>query len=88
MDMEAQISRRLRDPLTWAEASQLAKTVVAAVVAWALAVHVFGLSQAFMAPWAALLTVHITVFGSLRRAASRRAPLCSGCSSRSLDLTQ
>ena len=68
MEMEAQISRRLRDPLTWAEATQLAKTVVAAVVAWALAVHVFGLSQAFMAPWAALLTVHVTVFGSLRRA--------------------
>jgi hypothetical protein len=28
---------------------------------------VFGLEQAYLAPWAALLTVHATVFGSLRR---------------------
>ena len=46
--------------------SQLAKTVLAAVVAWVLAVHVFHLSQAFMAPWAALLTVQATVFGTVR----------------------
>jgi len=61
------VSHRLRDPLTWAGVSQLGKTVIAAVVAWVLAVHVFHLSQAFMAPWAALLTVHATVFGTLRR---------------------
>jgi uncharacterized membrane protein YgaE (UPF0421/DUF939 family) len=66
--MRAEISQRLRDPITWAEASQLAKTVGAAVVAWVIAVHVFHLSQAFMAPWAALLTVHATVFGTLTRA--------------------
>jgi hypothetical protein len=36
-----------------------------------LAVHVFGLSQAFMAPWAALLTVQGTVFGTLRRGAQQ-----------------
>jgi uncharacterized membrane protein YccC len=65
--MFAWVSARLRDPLTWASASQLAKTVVAAVVAWVLAVDVFHLAQAFMAPWAALLTVHATVFGTLRR---------------------
>ncbi len=69
--MQAQIVRRLRDPITWTEASQLAKTVGAAVVAWVLAVHVFHLSQAFMAPWAALLTVHATVFGTLQRAAQQ-----------------
>ncbi|MFZ1997531.1 MAG: FUSC family protein [Solirubrobacteraceae bacterium] len=69
--MQARISGRLRDPLMWAEASQLAKTVGAAVVAWVLAVHVFHLSQAFMAPWAALLTVHATVFGTLQRAAQQ-----------------
>jgi uncharacterized membrane protein YgaE (UPF0421/DUF939 family) len=69
--MQAQIAQRLRDPLTWTEASQLAKTVGAAVVAWVLAVHVFHLSQAFMAPWAALLTVHATVFGTLQRAAQQ-----------------
>jgi uncharacterized membrane protein YgaE (UPF0421/DUF939 family) len=66
--MRAEISQRLRDPITWAEASQLAKTVGAAVVAWVIAVHVFHLSQAFMAPWAALLTVHATVFGTFTRA--------------------
>jgi uncharacterized membrane protein YgaE (UPF0421/DUF939 family) len=69
--MQARVSRRLHDPITWAEASQLAKTVGAAVVAWVLAVQVFHLSQAFMAPWAALLTVHATVFGTLRGAAQQ-----------------
>ncbi|HEX3976644.1 MAG TPA: FUSC family protein [Solirubrobacteraceae bacterium] len=69
--MRAQIGHRLRDPITWTEVSQLAKTVGAAVVAWVLAVHVFHLSQAFMAPWAALLTVHATVFGTLQRAAQQ-----------------
>ena len=66
--MRARIPERLRDPIMWAEASQLAKTVGAAVVAWVIAVHVFHLSQAFMAPWAALLTVHATVFGTFKRA--------------------
>jgi uncharacterized membrane protein YgaE (UPF0421/DUF939 family) len=41
------------------------------VVAWIVAVHVFGLSQAFMAPWAALLTVHATVFGTVKRGAQQ-----------------
>jgi len=65
--MFARVSHRLRDPVTWAGVSQLGKTVLAAVVAWVLAVHVFHLAQAFMAPWAALLTVHATVFGTVRR---------------------
>ena len=60
------ISHRLRDPISWSTASQLAKTVLAAVVAWVLAVDVLHLSQAFMAPWAALLTVQATVFGTVR----------------------
>jgi uncharacterized membrane protein YgaE (UPF0421/DUF939 family) len=32
-----------------------------------LAVHVFHIEQAFLAPWAALLTVHATVYRTLRR---------------------
>jgi len=60
------ISHRMRDPVSWSNVSQLAKTVMAAVVAWVLAVDVFHLSQAFMAPWAALLTVQATVFGTVR----------------------
>src|SRR3954466_13409276 len=58
---------RLRDPVWWTNALQIVKTVLAAVVAWVLAVHVFDIEQAFLAPWAALLTVHATVFRTLRR---------------------
>jgi len=47
--------------------SQLGKTVAAAVAAWVLAVRVLHVGQAFMAPWAALLTVHATVYGTVRR---------------------
>jgi uncharacterized membrane protein YgaE (UPF0421/DUF939 family) len=65
--MFAWVSDRLGDPLSWAGASQLGKTALAAVVAWVVAVDVFHLGQAFMAPWAALLTVHATVFGTVRR---------------------
>ncbi len=59
--------RRLRDPVAWADASQLIKTALAAVIAWLLAVHVFHVEQPFLAPWAALLTVNATVFGTVRR---------------------
>src|ERR1700757_2345154 len=69
--MFARASHRLHDPVTWAGASQVGKTVIAAVVAWVLAVDVFHLAQAFMAPWAALLTVHATVFGTVRRGAQQ-----------------
>jgi len=69
--MREQVVQRLRDPIAWADAAQLAKTVGAAVAAWVLAVHVLHLSQAFMAPWAALLTVHATVFGTVRRGAQQ-----------------
>ena len=58
---------QLRDPVWWTNALQIVKTVVAAVVAWVLAVHVFHIEQAFLAPWAALLTVHATVYRTLRR---------------------
>jgi uncharacterized membrane protein YgaE (UPF0421/DUF939 family) len=73
MIMFAWIPRRLRDPLTWASVSQLVKTAIAAVLAWVLAVRVFHLGQAFMAPWAALLTVHATVYGTLRRGVQQAA---------------
>jgi uncharacterized membrane protein YccC len=58
---------RLRDPVWWTNALQIVKTVAAAVVAWVLAIHVFHIEQAFLAPWAALLTVHATVYRTLRR---------------------
>lgn len=53
---------RWHDPVVWTDAIQLAKTVVAAVVAWVLATHVLDLSQSFLAPWSALLVVHATVY--------------------------
>jgi len=71
--MFASAAHRLRDPVAWASVSQVVKTALAAVIAWVLAVHVFHLAQAFMAPWAALLTVHATVFGTLRRGLQQAA---------------
>ncbi|WP_182525050.1 FUSC family protein [Nocardioides dongkuii] len=53
---------RLRDPVFWTDVTQLVKTVVAVVASWVLATHVLDLSQSFLAPWAALLVVHATVY--------------------------
>jgi hypothetical protein len=63
----ASLRHRLRDPIMWTSVSQLLKTVLATVIAWILAARVFNLDQPYLAPWAALLTVHVTVFGTLRR---------------------
>jgi hypothetical protein len=65
--MPSRFTDRVRDPVTWTDASQLLKTAGAAVIAWVLAVRVFGIAQPFLAPWAALLTVHATVYGTLKR---------------------
>ena len=65
------MDRRLRDPIWWTDALQIVKTVVAAVVAWVIAVYVFDIEQAFLAPWAALLTVHATVYRTFRRGAQQ-----------------
>lgn len=58
----AAVASWLRDPVAWSRRTQLAKTVLAAVLAWLLASEVFGLPQSFLAPWAALLVVHATVY--------------------------
>lgn len=57
--------------MLWSDASQLAKTVAAAVIAWVLARDVLGLSQPFLAPWAALLTVHATVYRTFAHGAQQ-----------------
>ena len=57
---------RLRDPILWTNALQLAKTALAAALAWVVAHSLLDVAQPFLAPWAALLTVHATVFGTLR----------------------
>ena len=67
MALFASLRQRVRDPIMWTGVSQLLKTVLATVIAWVLAAGVFHLEQAYLAPWAALLTVHATVFGTLRR---------------------
>lgn len=58
---------RWRDPVLWTDLLQLVKAVAAATLAWVLAVRVFRLSQPFLAPWAALLTVNATVYRSMAR---------------------
>lgn len=67
----ARVRELLRDPVAWTEGIQLVKTVVAAVLAWIVAARVFGLPQPFLAPWAALLVVHATVYRSFWRGAKQ-----------------
>ncbi len=76
--MFARVSDRLRDPVAWTSTSQLFKAALAAVIAWVVAVRVFGLAQGFMAPWAALLTLHATVFGTMRRGVQQAAAAVVG----------
>jgi len=46
---------------------QNAKAALAGVIAWVVAVQVLGLDQPFLAPWAAVLVVHATVFRTVSR---------------------
>lgn len=66
--MLARAVNSIREPATQTDLLQILKTVLAAVVAWLLAVEV-GLAQPFLAPWAALLTVHATVYRTFWRGA-------------------
>jgi uncharacterized membrane protein YccC len=59
----------VREPATQTDLLQILKAVIAAVVAWLLVVRVFDLAQPFLAPWAALLTVHATVYRTFWRGA-------------------
>lgn len=65
--MRQRLAEGARDPLRWTGLIQLAKTVVAAVVAWVVASQVLELPQAFLAPWSALLVVHSTVYRTFSR---------------------
>jgi uncharacterized membrane protein YccC len=76
--MSASLRERIRDPVLWVDLLQLVKTVIAAVVAWLLARKVFGLQQPFLAPWAALLTVHATVYRTLARGAQQVGAVVAG----------
>jgi uncharacterized membrane protein YgaE (UPF0421/DUF939 family) len=58
-----------RRPDVQTDLLQVVKTAAATVVAWFLADRVFGLEQGFLAGWAALLTVHATVYRTFWRGA-------------------
>lgn len=53
--------------MTQTDLIQLVKATLAAVLAWVVAEPVLGLQQAFLAPWVALLTVHVTVYRTIWR---------------------
>lgn len=67
-----------RDPVFWTDFVQVIKTVIAAVVAWIVAAKVFGLPQPFLAPWAALLVVHATVYRTFSQGAKQVAAAVLG----------
>jgi hypothetical protein len=72
------VRERVHDPVAWTELIQLLKTVVAAVLAWVIAAQVFELPQPFLAPWAALLVVHATVYRSFWKGAKQIAATVLG----------
>lgn len=67
-----------RDPVFWTEVIQIGKTVAAAVLAWVVATRVFELPQSFLAPWAALLVVHSTVYRTFSQGARQVAATVLG----------
>ena len=69
------------DPVFWTDVIQIVKTVAAGVIAWVLATSVLDLPQSFLAPWAALLVVHATVYRTVLpgRAPGRRRPWSASC---------
>src|SRR4051812_45827738 len=60
---------RLRRPdaVEVADWAQHGKTALAGVIAWVVATDVLGLDQPFLAPWAAVLVVHATVYRTVSR---------------------
>lgn len=60
--LRERVNDRISDPVWWNDVLQMAKTVLAAVTAWVIAASVLDLPQPFLAPWAALLVVHATVY--------------------------
>ena len=74
----ASVGERLRDPVLWTDAVQIVKTVAAAVIAWVIAHDLLGIAQPFLAPWAALLTVHATVYRTFARGVQQVAATVLG----------
>ncbi len=57
---------------------QMGKAALAGVLAWVVAVDVLGLEQPFLAPWAAILVVHATVYRTLSRGGQQVAATFAG----------
>lgn len=74
----ARLHRALRDPVAWTDLIQMLKAAGAAVAAWVIAFEVAGLPQPFLAPWAALLVVHSTVYRSFWKGAKQIAATVLG----------
>ena len=54
-----------------ADLLQTAKTALAGMLAWVVATEVLHLEQPFLAPWAAVLVVHATIYRTLSRGAQQ-----------------
>jgi len=74
MSAELHVSRRDRvrswlvnSPDAVTDALQILKSVIATTAAWWLSTTVLDSQLPFLAPWTALLTVHATIYRSLRR---------------------
>ncbi|NNV09078.1 hypothetical protein ETC03_23215, partial [Geobacillus sp. MMMUD3] len=74
----ATILDRLRRPETVTDLIQVAKTVIAATLGWWLSVAVLDSQMPFLAPWAALLTVHATIHRSVARGAQTMVASVAG----------
>lgn len=74
---ERAVSRGL-DPVLVVELLQSGKAALAGVLAWVVAVDVLGLEQPFLAPWAAVLVVHATVFRTVSRGGQQIAATFAG----------
>lgn len=65
------IKDRWHDAVFWNDVIQLGKTALAGVLAWVVAAEVLSLPQPFLAPWAALLVVHATVYRTFSKGAKQ-----------------
>ncbi len=59
------------DPVHVADVLQTVKTALAGMLAWVVATEVLHLDQPFLAPWAAVLVVHATIYRTLSRGAQQ-----------------
>lgn len=66
------------DPVLVVDLLQSAKTALAVVLAWVIAIDVLGLEQPFLAPWAAVLVVHATVYRTVSRGGQQVAATFAG----------